>query len=153
MQTHHTLKPIDAECARLYAAGKTQSEAYSITHPGSRAEPETIHQLASRLFAKANVKARVDELLRNSLVEDIISQGKVVHLILEGLQRAIGSDNSTAEAAFTKQLGSAVALFRERVFVGVEKSETDDELITRLAGGDAHKATMLRAIIGKDSFA
>ena len=146
------IKPIDAECARLYAAGKSQSEAYRLTHPGSRAKPNVIHDLACKLFAKPEVQARIAELLRNALVEDIISQGDVVRLILEGHEDAKANKNDTARASFTKQLGQAVALFRERVFVGVEKSETDEELITRLSGGDAHKATMLRAIIGKDSF-
>ena len=61
--------------------------------------------------------------------------------------------NSTAEAAFTLQLTKVTGMNRESVLVGAEKSETDDELVARLSGGDPHKATMLRSIIGRDTFA
>ena len=147
------LKPIEAETIRLYCSGQTKSDAYRLTHPTSRAKPEHINTAAWKFFNKAYVRHRVDEILRHSSVEDIITHGQVVIRILEGLERAVSNGNSTAEAAFTQQLGKAVGMFKDRVLVGPEKSETDEQLIARLSGGDPHKATMLRSIIGKDSFA
>ena len=146
------LKPIDAEAARLYACGKSQSEAYRLTHPGSRAKPEAIRVSASRLFDKASVKLRVQELIDAARIHDIETVGQAYRQLLEDMQTARDKGNDTALASYTKTKFQAQGIMRETVLVGAEKSESDDELIARLSGGDPHKATMLRAIIGKDSF-
>ncbi len=141
------------EFARLVACGHTQADAYRRAYDVKRAKPETVARNASKLMHNTYVATRVRELLKQARVEDIVSVGEAVKFILEGRERAIMAGNSTAEAAFTLQLTKVTGMNRESVLVGAEKSESDDELVARLSGGDPHKATMLRSIIGKDSFA
>ena len=94
-----TLKPIEAETIRLYCSGQTKSDAWRITHPNSRAKPEHINTAAWKFFNKACVRHRVDEVLRHSTVEDIITHGQVVRHILDGLEDATAQGNSTARVA------------------------------------------------------
>ncbi len=147
------LKPKEARWAALVAQGLSQSDAFRQSHDVLRMKPESIHVAASKLAAKPKIQQRIRDLLKQAHVQDIVTQGEVVKFILEGRERAIMAGNSTAEAAFTLQLTKVTGMNRESVLVGAEKSETDDELVARLSGGDAHKATMLRSIIGKDTFA
>jgi len=141
-----------AEFARLRACGYSQSDAFRLSHDVKRMKAETVHQKASRLAADSNVKARIRELLREARIEDIVSVGEAVKFILEGRERAIAAGNSTAEAAFTLQITKITGMNRESVLVGAEKSETDEQLIARLAQGDEKRAALLRELIGRDSF-
>ena len=147
------LKPKHAEAARLYACGLTQSDAYRQSHDTSRMKPESVRVAACKLFGRTNVKQRVRDLLEAAGIRDIETTGQAYRQLLEDMQAARDKGNDTALASYTKTKFQAQGIMRETVLVGAEKSETDDELIARLSGGDAHRATMLRAIIGKDSFA
>ncbi len=141
------------EFARLVACGHTQATAYKLAYDVRRAKPETVARNASKLMHNTHIATMVREMLREARIEDIVSVGEAVKFILEGRERAIAAGNSTAEAAFTLQITKITGMNRESVLVGAEKSESDSELVARLSGGDPHKATMLRSIIGKDSFA
>ena len=152
--TNNELTPKQAEFARLYALeGCNQSDAYRRGYDVQRAKPETIWNEASKLIRKPQVAARIKELLDQANMESILSQGAHLKGMIERRDIAAAKGNDTAASSWDKTIAQCLRMTAERVFVGAEKSETDDELITRLSGGDAHKATMLRAIIGKDSFA
>ncbi len=141
------------EFARLVACGHTQADAYRLAYDVKRAKPETVARNASKLAHNTYVATRIRELLREARIEDILTVGEHMRGVLNDLEVARAQQNRTAVAALDRVVAQILGMTSERVFVGAEKSETDDELIARLAGGDAHKATMLRAIIGKDSFA
>jgi hypothetical protein len=65
------MTPREEKFARLIVEGKSQSEAYRISHPHSkRWKPDSIHQSASKLAAKvqSRVKAMQDEAKERSLL-------------------------------------------------------------------------------------
>ncbi len=142
-----------AEFCRLVACGHNASDAYRLSHDATRQRPTSVHVAACKLMAKAKIKQRVRELLKQARVEDVLSVGEHMVHILEDREAAKSDGNHTAIAAFDRTLATVLGMTANTVLVAAEKSETDDELIARLSGGDEHKATMLRSIIGKDSFA
>ncbi len=147
------LTPKQAEFCRLVACGLNASDSYRQSHDATRQRPTSVNVAASKLTAKATIKQRVRELLRAARVEDVLSVGEHMAHLCEDREAAKADGNHTAIAAFDRTLATVLGMTANTVLVAAEKSETDDELIARLSGGDEHKATMLRSIIGKDSFA
>ena len=142
----------ELEFARLLACGYSQSDAYRLSHDVRRQKPETVHQKASRLAAKPEIKARKRELLQAARIEDIETVGQAFETLLEDMQSARDAGNLTALASYTRTKFGALGMMKDHLVVSPEKSMTDEELIASLAQGDPHKAAMLRAIIGRDSF-
>ncbi len=147
------LDPKEAKFCVLRASGHNQSFAYRIAWDCKRAKPASVHRMAHRIAQRVHVKSRIRELLREARVNDIEAVGQAYQQLLEDMQTAREQNNVTALASYTKTKFQAQGMMRDHLVVSAEKSESDDELVARLSGGDAHKATMLRAIIGKDSFA
>ena len=142
-----------AEFARLVACGHTQADAYRLAYDVKRAKPETVARNASKLMHNTYVSTRVRELLREARVFDIEAVGQAYQQLLDDMQTAREKGNDTALASYTKTKFQAQGMMRDHLVVSAEKSETDDELVARLSSGDPHKATMLRAILGRDTFA
>ncbi len=147
------LDPKEAKFCVLRASGHNQSDAYRIAWDCKRAKPESVHRMAHRIAQRVHVKSRIRELLREARITDIETVGQAYEQLLEDMQTAREQGNATALSSFTKCKFSALGLSRsEHVLVSPEKSETDAQLIARLAQGDEKRATLLRALIGKDSF-
>ena len=142
----------EAEFARNLACGYSQSDAFRLAFDVRRQKPETVHQKASRLAAKPEIKARKRELLQAARVEDVETVGQAFETLLEDMEAARDAGNLTALAAYTRTKFGALGMLKDHLIVDPIKAETDEQLIARLSGGDEHLATMLRAIIGKDSF-
>ncbi len=147
------MDPKEARFCALRACGHSQSDAYRIAWDCKRAKPESVHRMAHRVAQRVHVKSRIRDLLREARVNDIEAVGQAYQQLLEDMQTAREKGNDTALASYTKTKFQAQGMMRDHLVVSAEKSETDDELVARLSGGDPHKATMLRSIIGKDSFA
>ncbi len=147
------MDPKEAKFCVLRASGHNQSDAYRIAWDCKRDKPESVHRMAHRIAQRVHVKSRIRELLREARVNDIEAVGQAYQQLLEDMQTAREKGNDTALASFTKTKFQAQGMMRDHLVVSAEKSESDDELVARLSGGDPHKATMLRSIIGKDSFA
>ena len=141
-----------AEFCRLVAQGASQSDAYRQSHDATRQKPTSVHVAACKLMAKPKIQQRIRELLREARVEDIVSVGEHTVHILEDREAAKADGNHTAIAAFDRTLATILGMTNSTVLVAAEKSETDEQLIARLSAGDEHKATLLRALIGRDSF-
>ncbi len=146
------LTPKQAEFCRLVACGLNASDSYRQSHDATRQRPTSVNVAASKLTAKATIKQRVRELRREARVEDIISVGEHTAHILEDRLAAKADSNHTAVAAFDRTLATILGMTNSTVLVAAEKSETDEQLIARLAQGDEKRATLLRALIGRDSF-
>ncbi len=147
------MDPKEARFCVLRACGHSQSDAFRIAWGRTRAKPESIHRMAHRVGQRVHVKSRIRELLREARITDIETVGQAYEQLLSDMQTAREQGNATALSSFTKCKFSALGLSRsEHVLVSPEKSESDDALVARLAQGDEHKATMLRALIGKDTF-
>ncbi len=147
------MDPKEARFCVLRACGHSQSDAYRFAWDCKRAKPESVHRMAHRIAQRVHVKSRIRELLRQARVEDVLSVGEHMAHILEDRLAAKADRNHTAVAANNRTLATILGMTSNTLVLAAEKSETDEQLTTRLSGGDAHKAEMLRAIIGKDSFA
>ena len=138
--------------ALLRARGYSKSGAYREAYNAVRMKPHTVAEEARRLSELPLVSRTISEHLKAANVQDIITTGQVLQGIIDDLEMAREEKNLTAVAALDRVLCQTLGMMRDTLVLSAEKSETDDELVARLSGGDAHKATMLRAIIGRDSF-
>ncbi len=146
------MDPKEARFCVLRACGHSQSDAYRIAWGCKHAKPESVHRMAHRIAQRVHVKSRIRDLLREARVFDIEAVGQAYQQLLEDMQTAREKGNDTALASYTRTKFQAQGMMRDHLVVSAEKSESDDELVARLSGGDEHKAAMLRSIIGKDSF-
>ena len=141
-----------AEFCRLVASGHNASDSYRLSHDATRQRPTSVHVAACKLMAKPKIQQRVRELLREARVEDVCSVGEHMAHILEDREAAKADSNHTAVAAFDRTLATILGMTSNTLVLAAEKSETDEQLIARLAQGDPVKETHLRALIGRDSF-
>ena len=146
------MDPKEAKFCVLRACGHSQSDAFRIAWGRTRAKPESIHRMAHRIAQRVHVKSRIRELLKQARVEDVLSVGEHMAHILEDREAAKADSNHTAVAAFDRTLATVLAMTSSTLVVSAEKSETDEQLIARLSGGDPVLEKHLRAIIGRDSF-
>ena len=141
-----------AKFALLRARGYTKSAAYREAFNASRSKPHTVAEEARRLCDNPLISRTIDEYLKEARLEDITTTRQIMRGMLDDLETAREEKNMTAVAALNKTICQVYQMTSQRLVLSPEKSETDDELVARLSGGDPHKATMLRSIIGKDSF-
>ncbi len=146
------LTPKQAEFCRLVACGLNASDSYRQSHDATRQRPTSVNVAACKLMARATIKQRVRELLREARVEDVCSVGEHMAHLCEDREAAKADGNFTALAAFDRTLATVLGMTNSTVFVAAEKSESDDALVARLAQGDEKKAALLRQLLGKDSF-
>ncbi len=146
------MNPKEAKFCVLRACGHSQSDAYRIAWGCKHAKPKSVHRMAHRIAQRVHVKSRIRDLLREARVFDIEAVGQAYQQLLDDMQTAREKGNDTALASYTKTKFQAQGMMRDHPVVSAEKSESDDVLVARLSGGDPHKATMLRSIIGKDTF-
>ncbi len=95
------LTPKQAEFCRLVACGHNASDAYRLSHDATRQRPTSVNVAASKLMARAKIKQRIRELLREARVEDIVSVGEHTLHLLEDRLAAKADNNHTAVAANT----------------------------------------------------
>jgi hypothetical protein len=138
----------EAQAAAFRAQGMSQSDAYRQAYNVKRARPKNIHERACRLFARPNVKTRVEELLRGAKVEDIDSVGKAFDSLLRLLEKAIADGNYNAAAQLMRQRLQAHGMLRDRLVLSAENLLTDEQLIERLSGGDPEKLAAARLLLG-----
>ncbi len=141
-----------ARFALLRARGYTKSGAYREAYGAVRMKPPSVAEEARRLCENPLVSLAIDEHLKAARIEDITTTQQILRGMLDDLETARDEKNMTAVAALNKTLCQVYGMTSQKLVLSPEKSETDDELIARLSGGDPHRAAMLRASIGKDSF-
>ncbi len=146
------LDPKEAKFCVLRASGHNQSDAFRIAWGRTRAKPESVHRMAHRIAQRVHVKSRIRALLREARVNDIEAVGQAYARLLEDMQTAREKGNDTALASYTRCKFQAQGMMRDHLVVSAEKSESDEQLIQRLSGGDPVLEKHLRAIIGRDSF-
>lgn len=75
--------------------GKTQRQAYKASYPNSfNYKTSSIDELASRLFKKAKVKARYDELNQKHLDKAIMTKDEVLRGLKKAFYIALGVEPS-----------------------------------------------------------
>ena len=118
---------------RCVAAGMPQAaayrEAYDVTAGGKSA---THREAASRLMARADIKATVDRLLaqkeRSILASALSDRERVLSKLRHWTEAAEAGDSNKIRAA--ELLGKSVGLFRD--VVETSESKSSDELLSDL---------------------
>ena len=144
----YDLKPSQEKYAALLARGLTQADAYRQSHAVEGVNPQRISERACKLAAKDQVKARVQALLSEAKVSDLLSAGTAISKLLEDMEGARAAKNWTALASFHRLSLQVLGLLKENIVLTEEERLTDEELIKRLAVGDPGTASMLRNMIG-----
>jgi len=119
--------------ARCVASGMPQAEAYreayDVTAEGKTA---THREAASRLMARADIKARVDALIaqreRSILASSLSDRERVLSKLRHWVDHAEAGDSNRIRSA--ELLGKSVGLFRD--VVETSESKTSDELLAEL---------------------
>jgi hypothetical protein len=119
--------------ARCVAAGMPQAEAYreayDVTAEGKTA---THREAASRLMARADIKARVDALIaqreRSILASSLSDRERVLSKLRQWTDSAEPADGNKIRAA--ELLGKSVGLFRD--VIETSESRTSEELLAEL---------------------
>jgi hypothetical protein len=127
----------------------SQSDAYRRAYNVQRAKPKTVHEKASRLFARDKVKARVRELLRQARVTDIDSVGEAFDHLLRLLEKAEKDGNYNAAAQLMRQRLQTHGLLRDRIVLSAESQLSDEQLLERLSGGDPERLAAARVYEGE----
>ncbi len=119
--------------ARCVASGMPQAEAYreayDVTAEGKTA---THREAASRLMARADIKARVDALIaqreRSILASSLSDRERVLSKLRQWTDSAQPADGNKIRAA--ELLGKSVGLFRD--VIETSESRSSDELLAEL---------------------
>ena len=119
--------------ARCVASGMAQAEAYreafDVTAEGRTA---THREAASRLMARADIRARVDALVakreRSILASSLSDRERVLSRLRQWTDTAEPADGNKIRAA--ELLGKSVGLFRD--VVETSEGKTSDELLSEL---------------------
>jgi hypothetical protein len=136
-----------AEFAALVAAGMTQAQAYRETHRVSGVSPQRIAERACRLAAKAQVQARINELIRASNIQDLDTAGRAFADLLTQIKAATEAKNWTAVAALMRLRLQCHGILRDHLVMSEESRLSDDELCRKLAGGNEQLAQQLRTLL------
>ena len=142
------LTPKQAHFARCVAGGMTQADAYREAYdPKPQTKPETIHTLASRLMARAEVRSRVDAIIaakeRAVAASALSDRDKVLSKLRSWLDGAPTDSNQLRAAEL---LGKASGTFTDQVSISSSErapAEVAAEIERRLAAlvgdeGDAN---------------
>ena len=119
--------------ARCVASGMPQAEAYreayDVTAVGKTA---THREAASRLMARADIKARVDALVaqreRSILASSLSDRERVLSKLRQWTDSAEPADGNKIRAA--ELLGKSVGLFRD--VIETSESRSSDEVLAEL---------------------
>ena len=132
-KTRDGLTPKQMHFCRCVAAGMSQAsayrEAFDVTADGKSA---THREAASRLMARADIKARVDALVaqreRSILASSLSDRERVLSKLRAWTETAEQGDSNKIRAA--ELLGKSVGLFRD--VVETSESRSSDDLLSDL---------------------
>ena len=143
----------EAKACVYRAQGESYSEAVRLAFPRGPTTTKGQNEKGSRVFARAQVQARVRELLAAAKVQDLCSLGRWGQMVMDGIERAWESQNMTAYFNGTRQLGQALGALTDTVSMTIEGRTDDLVLLEKLAGNDLAKLAALQAVLGaKDTF-
>ena len=140
------------EFAALIVKGWGQFDAFKETHPDSKANNDSMIELASRFRKRVGVMSRIRDLYRSIKIQDIDSHGQHYQRVMQDREDARTDRNWTAVAAFGRLMAQMQGMLIDRSHVTFEASLSDDELVDAVAKGDGILAQAMRARLGSDKF-
>ena len=132
-KTRDNLTPKMLHFCRCVAAGMAYAEAYRESHAVTATGKSATHrEAASRLMARADIRARVDALVRqrerSQLASALSDRERVLSKLRHWLDHAESGDSNRIRSA--ELLGKSVGLFKD--VVETTDSRTSDELLAEL---------------------
>ncbi len=132
-KTRDGLTPKQLHFCRCVAAGMGQAESYRESHAVTATGKSATHrEAASRLMARADIRARVDALVkqreRSVLASALSDRERVLSKLRHWLDHAESGDSNRIRSA--ELLGKSVGLFKD--VVETTDSRTSDELLAEL---------------------
>ena len=132
-KTRDNLTPKMLHFCRCVAAGMGYAEAYRESHAVTATGKSATHrEAASRLMARADIRARVDALVkqreRSQLASALSDRERVLSKLRHWLDHAESGDSNRIRSA--ELLGKSVGLFKD--VVETTDSRTSDELLAEL---------------------
>ena len=88
--------------AALIVKGVGQVDAFHETHPDSKANKDSIDQLASKYRKRIQVVSRIRDLYRSIKIQDIDSHGQHYQRVMQDREDARTDKNWTAVAAVSR---------------------------------------------------
>jgi hypothetical protein len=147
----HGLTAKQERFAVAYACrGMTKSDAYRLAYNTNKMEDKTVYEAACRLSKDSKMIARINVLLDEMQVEDIVSGQQILRMMLDDRELARESGLPGVAVQAGDRLMRHKALLTDRVVSSREGAGLDEDIVKTLARGDARKERMLRQIIGSD---
>lgn len=147
---HGLTRKQDAAAVNYACKAMTQSEAYRQAYETSNMDEKTVWEAASRLFSNSKVAARVNELLGEMQIDDIVSGQKILKRMEVVAETAAQTGQLGVAMQANDRLMRHKALLTDRVLTSREGAGLDEDIVKTLAQGDPRKERQLRAIIGSD---
>ena len=138
--------------AVLLCQGMPQIDALKTAFRIKRIKPDNADLRARRLKNNARIKDWIAGFLAQARVEDLTNAGIAISELLEDLAKARESGNLAVALGYHDRRLRVLSLMRDTLVVSAEGKMHDEELILRLAGGDATKAAVLRAALAPAGF-
>lgn len=115
--------------AQGIAQGLSQADAYRKAY-GTKAKPQRVAEMASRLASKPKVKAIVEQLLRAKEVQITRSQLSDKDRVLEKLRHLLdhGTKDDMPKLRAAELLGKSVGLFKDVVETGPTDNLSSEQL-------------------------
>ena len=130
--------------------GMTKTDAYRLAYPGGENSDKTIWEEACKLSKHPKVLPRINDLLSEMQVDDIVSSQQILRWMIDDRELAHNSGLPGVAMQCGDRLMRHKALLTDRVVSSREGAGLDTDIISALAGGDPRKERQLRAIIGSD---
>jgi hypothetical protein len=132
-KTRNNLTPKMLHFCRCVAAGMGYAEAYRESHAVTATGKSATHrEAASRLMARADIRARVDALVkqreRSQLASALSDKERVLSKLRHWLDHAESGDSNRIRSA--ELLGRSVGLFKD--VVETTDSRSSEELLAEL---------------------
>jgi hypothetical protein len=147
------LSPAEARFALYLSQGMTQADAFRKAWPKTRAAMANVHQRASVLANRIEIKQRVRELLRQAKASDLLSAAEWMQWTMRLAEQAESSKQLAAAGSLMRLIGQANGAISDRGLGQSELGFSEENLLERLSGGDPDKKRLLASLLGKPSFA
>lgn len=135
------------------ANGETQTTAYAKSHHVTGLAAQTINNRANKLEKRAGIVERINTLVAEKKVSDVLSVGTALTDLLEDMKGAREAKNWTALATFHRLTLQVLGLLKENIVLTEEQRLPDDELIARIAAGNTEMGAALKSMLGSsDAF-
>jgi hypothetical protein len=129
--------------------GLSASDAYRQAYSCGKSTDAAIWVSASRLLANPKVQLRIEGLLEQLDLHQILKVGKQTRDTIKHRDMAVVAGNWTAAASYDRQLNEMFKALVSRVEISDHRDP--EKLIDSLAQGDAEVEAALRKIIGSAS--